>query len=130
MAGKPRYPKPPATFINAWVRTAIEYSGVSQAELARALHHAGIGTDDRSIVNKMTQDRGISIDEANFISRFTGYPLPGGPGLSPEEEELVAFSRRMLEADRKQLLRYARLLATADAQENAQPLATAKGGRG
>lgn len=64
-----------------WVAKALEYTGMSQAELARRLHERFGWNDDRSIINKITKGkRDISALEIMQIAEITGYPLPDSAG--------------------------------------------------
>lgn len=71
-----------------WANQALEYSGFSQAELARKLSQEFGWSDNRSILNKiLTGDRDLKADEMLDISEATKFPLPGAetpkrePGL-------------------------------------------------
>lgn len=66
--------------MNLWVRNAIIESGKSQTELAAGLTRSGLGNYDRSMVQKMTVGRRVSMDEARVISQLTGYPMPDPTG--------------------------------------------------
>lgn len=96
MAGKPKYKNPPATPMNQWVRDALANAGMSQQELGDALTRTGIGNYDRSIVQKMTVMRRISMAEAHAISSITSFPLserdPDGQ-LPPEYYQLSEAHR-------------------------------------
>ena len=95
--------KPTATTshaeMNSWVREAVTHAGLSYQRLADILTGRGIGTYDRSMVQKMTTRRRVRLDEAQAISEITGYPLPaaqeqisfaaGYSRLDPEQRALV-----------------------------------------
>lgn len=77
MAGKAKYNSPPSTPMNQWVRDALESAGMTQVALADALSRVeGLGSYDRSMIQKMTKDRRVRGDEALAISQITGHPLP------------------------------------------------------
>jgi hypothetical protein len=62
-----------------WVISALQYSGMSQADLARELAENFKWSDNRSILNKIVKgDRDLKADEMFDISRATGYPIPAG----------------------------------------------------
>lgn len=64
-----------------WVAKALEYTGMSQAELVRRLHQRFGWSNDRSIINKITKGkRDISALEIMQIAEITGYPLPDSAG--------------------------------------------------
>lgn len=85
--------------MNRWVREALDHSGMTQQRLADILTGRGLGTYDRSMVQKMTKRRKVRMDEATAISEATGYPLPapqdqvsfaqGYAKLTPEQRALV-----------------------------------------
>lgn len=80
MARKAEYKNAAASSINQWVRDALEHSGMSQSALARELFsRKAISADDRSIVNKMTFSRDVTVDEAIAIAEITGYPIFNEP---------------------------------------------------
>ncbi len=61
-----------------WVNAALEYSQLSQAELARKLANDYGWSDNRSIFNKILNgDRELKAEEMLDISNATGFPLPG-----------------------------------------------------
>lgn len=117
MSGRPRYSRPPAAPINDWVRQALAHAGLSQSQLTREMHKAGIIKNDRSIVQKMTVNRKVSAEEAAAISRITGYPLPN-TDLRPQDDgdELIAIMQRLGPEERSFLLGAARLLLRLPAQ--------------
>lgn len=111
MTRKPYYPTPPAGEMNQWVRDALQASGMTQQALADALTaHAGVGSFAKSMVNKMTKSRKISMDEARAISTITGHPLPPSAdgmaivqaleGLEPGDRNAVINLIRHLAAKR------------------------------
>lgn len=60
-----------------WVASALKHSGMSQAELARALASQRNWPENRSIINKIVNGhRDISAQEMMDISEVTGYPAP------------------------------------------------------
>lgn len=63
--------------MNQWVKEALGFAELSQAEATRRLTARFNWPDDRSILNKMTLGkRKIEASEAMQISELTGYPLP------------------------------------------------------
>ena len=98
MARRPTYPTPPATGMNQWVRDALAASDMTQQALADALTASvGLGSYAKSMVNKMTKARKVSMDEARAISAITGYPLPA----SADDEDLAAQIRNLDPADQQ-----------------------------
>lgn len=92
MVKKPVYRNPPATPMNKWVRDALESSGLSQQALSDLLSRTPtVGTYDRSMVQKMTVARKVSMDEARAISQITGHPLPD----TENSGEVVAEYQRL-----------------------------------
>lgn len=121
MSGRPRYSRPAGTPINEWVRQALAHAGISQSQLTRDMHKAGVIKNDRSIVQKMTVNRKVSAEEAAAISRITGYPLPNsGFHFHNDDDELIAIMRRLGQEERAFLLGAARLLLRLPAQAPAQ----------
>lgn len=96
MAGKPKYKNPPATPMNQWVRDALAAAGLSQQELGDALTRAGIGNYDRSMIQKMTVARRVTMDEAQAIAAVTNHPLPenGLESQLPREYFLLSEDHR------------------------------------
>ena len=86
MPRRPTYPSPPASGMNQWVRDALAASDMTQQALADALSsRADVGQYAKSMVNKMTKSRKVTMDEARAISAITGHPLPP----SAEDSELA-----------------------------------------
>ena len=85
--------------MNRWVRDALTHAGMTQQRMADILTGRGLGTYDRSMVQKMTTRRAVRMDEATVIAEATGYPLPaprdqinfaqGYARLSPDQRALV-----------------------------------------
>ena len=77
--------------MDQWVREALQYSGITQAELGRRISALLGRTIDRAAVNKMTIPGGRQLngDEMLVISKITGFPLP-------EVERRATTSRTML----------------------------------
>lgn len=105
MARKPTYKSPPAAPINAWVRDALEFADLSQTALADALTREGLGSYDRSKVQKMTVSRGVSFEEAQAISRLTGLPL-----LEDQGSEFDRGFHKLNDSNRKAVLQLMRSL--------------------
>ena len=64
--------------IPTWVRHAIEFAKMSQADLSRKMIASGFNTFDRAAVNKLTLgSRSLKADEMIEISRITGFPMLG-----------------------------------------------------
>lgn len=78
--------------MNQWVRDALETAGLSQQALGYALTRAGVGNFDRSIVQKMTVSRRITMDEAAAIAEITGHPLPDPSGDAEIPREFYQLS--------------------------------------
>lgn len=77
MSKKPTYSSPAASQMNQWVRDALKTADLSQRELADRLSAIpGMPTYDRSMVQKMTVGRKVTMDEARAISKISGHPLP------------------------------------------------------
>lgn len=65
------------TKLQDWLKAAIAFSGISQAELGRQLSATLRRNIDRAAVNKMTKGgRAIAGDEMLEIERITGFNLP------------------------------------------------------
>lgn len=63
--------------LSNWLQSALEASGVSQADLSRALTERLGRSIDRAAVNKMTKGgRAIHGDELIAIEEITGYEAP------------------------------------------------------
>lgn len=96
--------------MNQWVRDAFAYANEKTGreptyqDIADVLNAARIGQAyDKSVVQKMTVGRKVSLLEAGAISQATGYPLPEAQfdaqtlddrleSLSPQRQErLVAY---------------------------------------
>lgn len=80
MSDRPRNPRfgaEPKSAMNLWVQEALMQSGRTLQETADMLNIA-TGRDgyNKSTVQKMTADRGVRLDEAVAISKFTNFPLP------------------------------------------------------
>jgi hypothetical protein len=78
--------------LSDWVQRALDYAGMKQAELSRALIQSGLSTIDRSAVNKVVLGtRKLSGEEMIEVSRITGYPIPDrrikGRPVEKEEEK-------------------------------------------
>lgn len=81
MARKKTFKSPPLSPMNQWVRDAFlhaEANGndLSYDEVAVAMTKAVGSNYDKSMVQKMTTERKVSLAEASVISQMTGYPLP------------------------------------------------------
>lgn len=74
MPRTPKYKNPPLQPMNQWVRDALAHAGMTFPQLADALTRSGVGTYDRSTIQKMTVGRKVSFEEARAISEATGYP--------------------------------------------------------
>lgn len=74
MPKAPKYKNPPLQPMNQWVRDALAHAGMTFPQLADALTRSGVGTYDRSTIQKMTVGRKVSFEEARAISEATGYP--------------------------------------------------------
>lgn len=67
----------PFAMFSAWIRQAIEFAGLSQAELARKINEAVGGSLDRAAVNKMVAGtRDVSATEMLAVAKLTGFPIP------------------------------------------------------
>lgn len=98
MARKAKFSSEPATRINQWVRDALDYSGLSQAELARRLFERGaISANDRSMVNKMVNFRDVTAEEAIAIAEITNFPFNKSKTPPPirGEREILDTLRRI-----------------------------------
>lgn len=64
--------------MDQWVREALQYSGITQAELGRRMSVLLGRSIDRAAVNKMTIPKGrqLGADEMLVISKITGFQLP------------------------------------------------------
>lgn len=93
MVGKARYPKPPASPDNAWVRDALEAARMKQIALAQALSERLGDGYTKFTVRDMVNTRRISSTEAMAISEITGHPLPSPVpvGLTPAELADIAY---------------------------------------
>lgn len=109
MVRKPSYRTSPATPMNQWVRDALEAGGLSQQALSEGLSRAsGLGSYDRSMVQKMTVSRKISMDEARVISQLTGHPLPDteeGVEVMTDYMKLSSDSQAAIRTLMKELLK-------------------------
>jgi transcriptional regulator with XRE-family HTH domain len=73
-----------------WTKDAIEFAGISQAELARRLTSEFNISVDRAAVNKATLGkRDLSADELLAISTITRFPIPEFDELPPPEVNIV-----------------------------------------
>lgn len=78
--------------MNQWVREALNHADMSQQALSDALTRSKhLGTYDRSMVQKMTVGRRVSLQEAEQISQITGYPLPD----TVSEQEFSGMFQRL-----------------------------------
>lgn len=77
--------------INQWVRDALAFAKIGQAELARELARRRVIPDDRSIVNKMTISRDVSAEEVFAISEITGFSAPNAVADAVIEIPLVSW---------------------------------------
>jgi hypothetical protein len=75
--------------LSKWVEDALAHAGMKQADLSRALIQAGLGTVDKSAVNKIVQGtRKLSAGEMLEIGRITDYPVPDRRiGHSKQDEQ-------------------------------------------
>lgn len=103
MVGKPRYPKPPLTPINQWVRDAIAASEITQTRLADELT-ARMGVSyTKFTVRDMTTTRKISAQEASAIMAITGHPLPVDTALRDQQEVHLIRMFRELPPEQREL---------------------------
>lgn len=66
--------------LSDWVKDALDFSGMSGAELARRLSSRVGRSIDRAAVNKILKGlRRVSADEMVAISDITGFPAPTSP---------------------------------------------------
>lgn len=87
--------------MNQWVRDALEASGMTQQGLADRLSgHPGMPPYAKSMVNKMTKSRKVSLAEARAISDITGHPLP----VTKVTDEIVAEIESLHPDDRKAVI--------------------------
>lgn len=107
MARKKTFAGEPVSRMNLWAREAFvhaEQSGVNLTyqDVADAMTRAHIGTTyDKSMVQKMTTMRKVSLAEAQVLAKLTGYPMPaeGERALSLDER-----AARLSEARRQRML--------------------------
>lgn len=96
--GMPRKPSPPPAAAgpnSRWVYQAVLASGLSYADLAKALHKAGaINSPDKSVPQKIVNgDRLLKPDEMDAIAEATGYPKPGQPNDAMLAELVRVFDQ-------------------------------------
>lgn len=119
MARKKNFSAPPKTPMNQWFRDALDHmsdrgQAMTYDEIAAALSRQKIGAVyDKSIVQKMTTMRKISLTEASALSALTGYPLPDHDASA---ESLDERKSRLSAARQTRLLEY---LAELEALERA-----------
>lgn len=95
----------------AWVKRALEYSGMSGAEIARALTERGLMSGgQRGIVSKLTaaesttgKPRILRAAEMCAISEVTGYPIPSQKN-EDEIEQLAKELRGIPEPQRTSII--------------------------
>lgn len=74
-----------------WVISALQYAGLSQADLTRELATNYKWSDNRSILNKIvTGERDLKADEMYDISKATGFPIPDG-AIGEQSVPLVGY---------------------------------------
>lgn len=101
------YKEPPTRPINQWVREALKFADMAQAELSRQLHARGIGGSDKSIANKMAHYRNVSAEEADAISEITRYPRMGTTEASAAKSLINEIIDLLPEADQNRLAQQA-----------------------
>lgn len=87
-----------AVDLHTWVREALEFSGIKQAELTRLLAKELGRSIERAAVNKMVahpnprqKRRRVQPDEMWAIHRITGYRLPAGSASDLIEVPLLSL---------------------------------------
>lgn len=77
--------------LDRWTREALDFSGISQAEMARIISEKVRREIDRAAVNKMTKGtRQVAADEMLAISEATKFPIPD-PNAGPKEVVVVGL---------------------------------------
>ncbi|SEN87585.1 hypothetical protein SAMN04489859_102039 [Paracoccus alcaliphilus] len=108
MTDSTRVKKEPQTLMNQWAKEAIEHSGMTMQAVADALSaRRELGAYGRSMVQKMTKERRVRLDEAAALSEITGFPLPGeskGPELVEQIQDLNPENRAIIGSLVAQLL--------------------------
>lgn len=121
MARKRTYSTQPRHATNQWLRDALAYcdenSGyLTYDEVATALNRSSLKqTYDRSMIQKMTTIRQISLDEAKVLSQITGFPL----APEQQEESLSARFSRLSSGRQERLLGILDDLEAAEAADQA-----------
>lgn len=127
MARRKTYTTEPRTYLNQWVRDALEHMYDTQGidltydEIADHLNRAKLGSSyDKSKVQKMTTIRQLKLAEAAVISRLTGLPLPDEKGDADQVRGGIMSIYDELPPDRKrELERYAQYLLSQQGTEQA-----------
>ena len=106
MADRKKYQSPPKFPMNQWAREAFSFAAdqgkpLTYDEVAEAMTKAGLGlTYHKTMVQKMTTIRKVSLAEAEVLSRVTGYPIPDGQreaaGLEARYSKLSEKRQRAL----------------------------------
>lgn len=127
MARRKTYTTEPRTYLNQWVRDALEHMYETQGvdltydEIADHLNRAKLGSSyDKSKVQKMTTIRQVKLQEAAIISRLTGLPVPDEKGGSDQVRGVILTIYDGLHPDkRRELERYAQYLLSQQGTEQA-----------